>query len=112
MSWTNERKLEWYCRLPWRVIVEIEEDGSLFARVDELPGAVAHGANEKELEREFWESVGQTIRAYIAAGDQVPMPVRAAREPWTNDVLTGSPVEEAASEKATATAATGELVAA
>lgn len=82
MPWTIEDKLEWLLRQPWRVLVEREDDGSYFARIDGLSGAVAHGQTPKELEHEFWESARETFRAYLEAGEMMSLPNNASA-PWT-----------------------------
>ncbi len=81
MAWTTEDKLEWLLRQPWRVHVDREDDGSYFARVDGLQGAVADGRNSDELQRNFWESLRETLRAYLETGDHMPLPGNTL-PPW------------------------------
>ncbi|HEX9563894.1 MAG TPA: hypothetical protein VF981_07980 [Gemmatimonadaceae bacterium] len=81
MSWTTEDKVEWMLRLPWRVKITHEDDGTLFAQAEDLDGAVADGANPEELEQSFWDSLRETLRAYLAAGDPIPLP-GSPTPPW------------------------------
>ncbi len=74
MNWTTENKIEWFMRLPWRIEVTKEADGTLFARVPELPGAVADGEDEQSLAASFWESLEAALRAYLDSGHPVPLP--------------------------------------
>lgn len=74
MNWTTDNKIEWFLRLPWRIEVIREEDGTLFARVPELPGAVADGVDDESLAASFWESLEATLRAYLDSGHPVPVP--------------------------------------
>ncbi len=84
MLWTIEQKVSWLLCQPWRVRAHREEDGSFFARVEGLPGAVADGADEHELESNFWPSLRDTLRAYLEAGDDVPLPAPRAL-PWLRE---------------------------
>jgi predicted RNase H-like HicB family nuclease len=81
MPWTIDDKVEWLLTLPWQIRVEQEDDGSLFAQVEQLAGAVADGATPEALDASFWMSLRETLRAYLEAGDPIPLPV-AVTPPW------------------------------
>lgn len=74
MQWTNEQKVEWLLQQPWRIRMNREDDGSYFAAVDGLEGAVADGTTAEEFQENFWSSLRATLTAYLAAGDQIPLP--------------------------------------
>ncbi|MEP6832951.1 MAG: hypothetical protein ABJB74_06130 [Gemmatimonas sp.] len=65
--------------LPWTIRVSKDDENGLVAMVEELPDAIATGNTPEELERDFWQSLAESIRARLALGDEVPRPVRATK---------------------------------
>lgn len=72
--WNRESKLDALMRLPWTVNVEREEDGSLFARVAEIPDAIADGDDDRSLARELWDSLRASLAFRLDHGDPIPLP--------------------------------------
>ena len=60
--------------LPYTKTLQPDEDGDIVARVVELRGCAAHGANEKEALRNLAEAQRLWIEDCIEAGDPVPEP--------------------------------------
>ena len=84
MEWSNQSKIAILLRLPW-TIDSTMEDGERVLRVRELPSVVVSGNDSAELEREFWESVRETLSAYLHFGDPVPLPKGFRTLPWDPD---------------------------
>lgn len=80
-DWTKEQKLAALMALPWDVRVERDEEGDLFARIAEIPDAVADGATERELGRELWQSLYASLVLRLDRGDPIPLPAKSAL-PW------------------------------
>ena len=82
MTWTIDNKVEALIRLPWSVRIERDDpDGAYVAVCSELPSVVASGASERELDADFFESLRETLRCYLEAGDEPPLP-NCAKLPW------------------------------
>lgn len=90
MPWTTDEKVEWLLRLPWAIQVVREEDGGYFARVENLPSAVADGATSADLDASFWASLRETVRAYLEAGDPIPLPGDVT-PPWERETTAAQP---------------------
>lgn len=73
-AWNRESKLDALMRLPWSVTVEREDDGSLFARVAEVPDAIADGEDDKSLARDLWDSLRASLALRLDQGDPIPLP--------------------------------------
>lgn len=84
MAWTTEEQLEYLKRLPWSVKAEVTPENDLVLRVVELPAATGSGptSDHKVAERDLWESLTETLRAYLQFGDPIPLPVDEPL-PWT-----------------------------
>jgi hypothetical protein len=81
MEWTNQSKIAVLLRLPWTIDSTMEE-GERVLRVRELPSVVVSGTDERELEREFWESLRESLAAYLHFGDPIPLPTGVRMLPW------------------------------
>lgn len=82
MPWSKEQKLEFLLRAPWTISLEISEDGERLLVVREIPAVVGSGETDSEIERDFWESLEETLKAYLHFEDVVPRPVGVAGFPW------------------------------
>ena len=60
--------------LPWTIVPETTPEGDRLLRVREIPSAVGHGATDAELERDLWDSLRESLLAYLHFGDAVPQP--------------------------------------
>lgn len=80
-NWTNEDKLAALLRLPWTIGVQRDPDGTLVARVAEIPDAIATGENEHELQKDLWDTLAESLRVRLEYGDDVPLP-GGQRAPW------------------------------
>ena len=78
MEWTSEEKLEQLLRLPWTIGAETTEEGDQLLRVLEIPSAVGTGSTPGELESDLWDSLRESLRAYLHFGDTIPLPVGVA----------------------------------
>lgn len=73
-QWTRDKKLAALMKLSWTVTVTKEDDGSFFARVEEIPDAVADGETEKELALQIWESLQSSLALRLDQGDDIALP--------------------------------------
>lgn len=81
-AWTTDAQVMALMRLPWTVRVERDEcDGSLIARVDEVPDAIGTGDTEKGLAKDLWDALWASLEVRVVHGDVIPLP-RGARLPW------------------------------
>ena len=69
-------------QLPWTVARETTPEGDVLLRVKEIPSAVGSGSTDGERVKDLWESLTESLRAYLHFGDPVPMP-RGASDSWT-----------------------------
>lgn len=69
-----------YLRLPWTIVrTEHDDDGEYAAlEVLELPGFVAAGRTDEELEAAFWDALRSHLSSYLDEGRTPPMPARAS----------------------------------
>jgi len=63
-----------YLGLPYTRTLRADEDGDVVAKIVELPGCSAHGADEQEALRNLGEAQRLWIEDCVAAGDAVPEP--------------------------------------
>lgn len=70
------RKLQDYMELPWSIEIETREDDGTYyvARVQELPGLVATGETDEELDAALWEALADHVRSYMEDGEEPPLP--------------------------------------
>lgn len=81
MTWTESDKLQYLLRLPWTIVPDRDASG-LVLRVKELPAALAAGSDIDDLGSSFWESLTETLRAYLHFGDPIPLPPGVRSLPW------------------------------
>jgi predicted RNase H-like HicB family nuclease len=74
MTEGRSSQLEQLLRLPWTIVKEITPEGDHLLRVAEIPSAVGSGATSEEMEADLWESLRESLRAYLHFGDPIPMP--------------------------------------
>lgn len=90
-EWTLDQQRQYLLGLAWTVQVT-SEDGDLVARVAELPGLVAVGAKEKELQRELFAALEAMLDAMLVEGDPISVPGNAAL-PWDEGKAPPVPVD-------------------
>ena len=73
---TENKNVARYLRLPYTKTLRVDEDGDVVAKIVELPGCSAHGADEQEALRNLGEAQRLWIEDCVAAGDAVPEPTR------------------------------------
>lgn len=81
MTWTREQHVDHLLRRPWTIVREVTPEGDLLLRVLEIPSAVGTGASPESATRDLWDSLRESIRAYLHFGDEVPLPKDARRSP-------------------------------
>jgi hypothetical protein len=94
MAWTKEQQLEALLRLPWSIDRETTMEGDVVLRVREVPSAIGTGESDPAREEDLWESLRESLRAYLHFGDTPPLPPKA-RLPW-RAVQGGASVRRAA----------------
>lgn len=75
------KDLKYYLGLPYTTVLKRDEDGDIVARVQELKGCSAHGADEREAIENLRESMKLWIEETIAAEQTVPEPDDVAELP-------------------------------
>src|SRR5271165_6925354 len=68
------KDLKYYLGLPYTIVLRPDEDGDMVAKVEELPGCVAHGANAAEAVQNLRESQALWIQDCLDANETVPEP--------------------------------------
>src|SRR5881396_1356099 len=66
--------IEDYLKLPYTILLRLDEDGDWIAEIDELEGCVAHGATQEEALRRLDETKALWIEESLAAGQPPPKP--------------------------------------
>lgn len=80
MTWTKEQKLRALLGLRWTIDVQKEDDGSIVARAQEIPSAIAVASSD-EIDEEFWASLSASLEVYLDQGDAIPLPP-GTKLPW------------------------------
>lgn len=70
----EKKVVAYYLGLPYTRTLRADEDGDVVAKIVELPGCSAHGADEQEALRNLEEAQRLWIEDCVAAGDAVPEP--------------------------------------
>lgn len=65
--------------LPWTILREKTPEGDVILRVKEIPSAVGSGHSDADRERDLWNSLTESLRAYLHFGDTVPVPSDSPR---------------------------------
>jgi antitoxin HicB len=68
------KDLAFYLSLPYTTVLRRDEEGDVIARVDELPGCMAHGKNEMEALNNLADIKQLWIQDSIEAAHTVPEP--------------------------------------
>jgi len=63
-----------YMNLPYAIILRPDEEGDFIASVQELPGCIAHGANEREAIENLRVVQEAWIRECVETGKPIPQP--------------------------------------
>ena len=79
MPHNSESELQRLLRLPWTIIRDITPEGDVVLRVKEIPSAVGSGDTQDALEADLWESLTESLRAYLHFGDEIPLPHGASK---------------------------------
>ena len=74
MTPSSELDLQRLLRLPWTIVREVTPEGDVLLRVKEIPSAVGSGNTDEELVADLWDSLTESLRAYLHFGDKVPLP--------------------------------------
>lgn len=61
--------------LPWTILRDTTPEGDVILRVKEIPSVIGAGESDTERERDMWESLTESLFAYLHFGDTVPAPV-------------------------------------
>ena len=77
-----EMDLQRLLHLPWTVVKDTTPEGDELLRVREIPSAVGFGESDQERVDDLWQSLTESLRAYLHFGDEVPVPEGAA-DSWT-----------------------------
>lgn len=67
--------INYYLGLPYTEVLRRDEEGDFVAKIDELPGCIAHGKNKHEALERLEEAKALWITDCIESGDPVPEPV-------------------------------------
>ncbi len=65
------RTLEHYLKLPYTTVVRQDDDGDFVARIEELPGCIAHGASPKEA----FDNVQDVKKAWLEESINADLPI-------------------------------------
>lgn len=74
----NRKDLEYYCKLPYNIILEPWDDGNgqyYVPRVAELPHCMIHGDTPEEAIREIETVKREWIESNLKRGNKIPEPV-------------------------------------
>lgn len=83
MNEQTERDIQRLLRLPWTITRDVTPEGDVLLRVKEIPSAVGSGDSDEERIADLWESLSESLRAYLHFGDSVPVPV-GVQDLWTH----------------------------
>ncbi len=75
----DARTVHHYAALPWTKELRRNTDGSVFARIVELPGCMSEGANEQEALRNLSEALELWLETELERGAPIPEPLGASR---------------------------------
>ena len=68
------KDLRYYRELPYTITLRKDEEGDFVARIQELPGCIAHGATEAEAVSEVRAMQTLWVEDALASGDNIPEP--------------------------------------
>jgi hypothetical protein len=78
---SEDRQIDHLMRLPWTIVRETTPEGDQLLRVAEIPSAVGSGHTAEAIEADLWQSLRESLRAYLHFNDPVPLP-KGAKGPW------------------------------
>jgi antitoxin HicB len=68
------KTLEYYLKLPYTMVVRQDDEGDFVARIDELPGCIAHASTAKEAIENLDDVKKVWLEEGIEAGRAIPEP--------------------------------------
>lgn len=68
------KDLEYYLALPYTIMVRQNEDGSLFAEVEELPGCMTEAEDPRTLLESIRDAQAAWIQSALEDGIEIPVP--------------------------------------
>jgi antitoxin HicB len=71
---SENKNLQYYCKAPYGIHLQQDNEGDWVARVEELAGCTAHGRTPAEAVERLDEVKRAWIEDAIAAGDAIPLP--------------------------------------
>lgn len=81
-DWTTEAKLQALLALPWTLQFSKDPvDGSLIARIAELPDAIGTGETERELATAVYDALEASLDSRLEHDDPIPLPP-GCELPW------------------------------
>lgn len=88
---SEELELKRLLMLPWTILREETPEGDTILRVKEIPSAVGSGESDSDRERDLWDSLTESLRAYLHFGDAIPIPADSPRFVHFSPVLSVTP---------------------
>lgn len=76
----DDREIRRYARMPWTKELRRDADGSVFARVVELPGCMTTGADEVEALARLDTALELWLEVELEQGHTIPEPLPPARD--------------------------------
>lgn len=70
----NLKSIDYYLALPYTIMLTPDEDGSWFARIQELPGCMTIGDTQQQALEMIEDAKLSWISASLEAGDPIPEP--------------------------------------
>jgi antitoxin HicB len=70
----KEKDLQYYVNLPYTVTLRKDEDGDFVAKIVELEGCSAHGADAAEALANLDEAKSLWIEDALESGERIPLP--------------------------------------
>lgn len=74
---TNQKTIEYYLNLPYRMIITTDEDG-FGVELPDLPGCFTHAEKWEDIQPMVQEALSLWISVMLADGKPVPEPEAAA----------------------------------
>ncbi len=68
------KDLAYYVALPYTIVIRKDEDGAIVARIQELPGCLAHGDTEASAIENLRSMQRLWLEDALSAGDAIPEP--------------------------------------
>ena len=68
------KNLEYFLSLPYGIVLRRDDEGDWVAKIEELPGCIAHGSDRSEALENLEEVQRAWIEDALTAGDAIPEP--------------------------------------